>query len=324
VDGLQYFSVNPGRIPSGTAWVYTQPQFLLLNVAVGGQWPGNPDGTTSFPQQMLVDYVRVYAPANLPACRANLLNNPGFEVGGLANWTAYGAGFNTLLQNITNAPVHDGTNAFKVYGQFNGSQNYSGLYQDFVASPGQSFVASGWAFTPYGDSIAGSNAAWIEVTFRDSATNIIGLYRSATIDTNNLFGVWLNLGITNQFDPHTSALLGPVTNLVAPAGTAFGRYQPVFLQPQSAAGSVLFDDLQLSSSVSTDFPTLVQVSKNGKNLHLSFPTYLGLPYQVRYKNELNDPAWSVLTNVIGDGSSGLATDGLVLSNRFYRVSRVCN
>ena len=41
-------------------WVFTQPQFLLLNVAVGGNWPGYPDATTVFPQQMLVDYVRVY------------------------------------------------------------------------------------------------------------------------------------------------------------------------------------------------------------------------------------------------------------------------
>jgi beta-glucanase (GH16 family) len=33
---------------------------MLLNVAVGGGWPGDPDATTTFPQQMLVDYVRVY------------------------------------------------------------------------------------------------------------------------------------------------------------------------------------------------------------------------------------------------------------------------
>jgi beta-glucanase (GH16 family) len=32
----------------------------LLNLAVGGNWPGNPDNTTTFPQKMLVDYVRVY------------------------------------------------------------------------------------------------------------------------------------------------------------------------------------------------------------------------------------------------------------------------
>jgi hypothetical protein len=33
----------------------------LLNVAVGGNFPGNPDSSTTFPQAMLVDYVRVYA-----------------------------------------------------------------------------------------------------------------------------------------------------------------------------------------------------------------------------------------------------------------------
>jgi len=34
--------------------------FVLLNMAVGGNWPGSPDGTTPFPSEMLVDYVRVY------------------------------------------------------------------------------------------------------------------------------------------------------------------------------------------------------------------------------------------------------------------------
>jgi beta-glucanase (GH16 family) len=41
-------------------WVFDHPFFLLLNVAVGGNWPGNPDDTTTFPQTLLVDYVRVY------------------------------------------------------------------------------------------------------------------------------------------------------------------------------------------------------------------------------------------------------------------------
>ncbi|MCP5548417.1 MAG: glycoside hydrolase family 16 protein [Akkermansiaceae bacterium] len=39
---------------------FDQPFHLLLNVAVGGGWPGPPDSTTVFPQRMLVDYVRVY------------------------------------------------------------------------------------------------------------------------------------------------------------------------------------------------------------------------------------------------------------------------
>ncbi len=54
---------TPADLPPNTKWVYDHPFYLLLNLAVGGNWPGNPDDTTTFPQQMLVDYVRVYSRA---------------------------------------------------------------------------------------------------------------------------------------------------------------------------------------------------------------------------------------------------------------------
>lgn len=60
VDGFTFHSVTAGDLPAGTEWVYDHPFFLLLNLAVGGRWPGSPDETTVFPQTMLVDYVRVY------------------------------------------------------------------------------------------------------------------------------------------------------------------------------------------------------------------------------------------------------------------------
>ena len=60
VDDHLYATRIPTDLPQGTRWVYDHPFFLLLNVAVGGGWPGNPDPTTVFPQTMLVDYVRVY------------------------------------------------------------------------------------------------------------------------------------------------------------------------------------------------------------------------------------------------------------------------
>jgi beta-glucanase (GH16 family) len=59
VDETLYETVTPADDPAGATWVFDQPFFLLLNVAVGGSWPGDPDGTTVFPQTMLVDYVRV-------------------------------------------------------------------------------------------------------------------------------------------------------------------------------------------------------------------------------------------------------------------------
>ena len=60
VDTNLYATFTSSQWPAGGAWVFDHPFFILLNVAVGGSWPGSPDSTTVFPQQMLVDYVRVY------------------------------------------------------------------------------------------------------------------------------------------------------------------------------------------------------------------------------------------------------------------------
>jgi beta-glucanase (GH16 family) len=61
VDGHSYSTVTPDSIPPLEDWVFERPFFVLLNVAVGGERPADPDQTTEFPQDMLVDYVRVYA-----------------------------------------------------------------------------------------------------------------------------------------------------------------------------------------------------------------------------------------------------------------------
>jgi len=63
VDDRQFFAFAPSNMPAGATWAFDRPQFILLNVAVGGNWPAYPDASTVLPQRMLVDYVRVYAPA---------------------------------------------------------------------------------------------------------------------------------------------------------------------------------------------------------------------------------------------------------------------
>jgi beta-glucanase (GH16 family) len=60
VDDHAFFSVTPEKLPAGKKWVYDHPHFILLNLAIGGHWPGIPNATTKFPQQLLVDYVRAY------------------------------------------------------------------------------------------------------------------------------------------------------------------------------------------------------------------------------------------------------------------------
>ena len=61
VDDTLYATRTPADLPEGAHWVYDHPFFLILNLAVGGDWPGSPDKSTNFPQRMLVDYVRVYS-----------------------------------------------------------------------------------------------------------------------------------------------------------------------------------------------------------------------------------------------------------------------
>jgi beta-glucanase (GH16 family) len=70
VDDTLYQTKTPANLPAGSRWVFDHPFFMILNVAVGGSFPGNPDDTTTFPQTLMVDYVRVYAKgASRPSIR---------------------------------------------------------------------------------------------------------------------------------------------------------------------------------------------------------------------------------------------------------------
>jgi beta-glucanase (GH16 family) len=62
VDGTSYLKASRAVMPARSTWVFNSPFFLILNLAVGGSPApvGYPDGATPFPQEMLVDYVRVY------------------------------------------------------------------------------------------------------------------------------------------------------------------------------------------------------------------------------------------------------------------------
>ncbi|MDO3697602.1 glycoside hydrolase family 16 protein [Curtobacterium flaccumfaciens] len=59
VDGVAYRTVTRADVGSAP-WVFDKPFFVILNVAVGGDWPGSPDASTRFPQQMTIDWLRVH------------------------------------------------------------------------------------------------------------------------------------------------------------------------------------------------------------------------------------------------------------------------
>lgn len=63
VDNAISYTLTPDSLPTNAHWVFdNQPMFAILNLAVGGGWAGDPDGTTKFPQKMLVDWFR-YTPS---------------------------------------------------------------------------------------------------------------------------------------------------------------------------------------------------------------------------------------------------------------------
>jgi beta-glucanase (GH16 family) len=73
---LQFYVDDPANIyrvqdasdlPEGGEWVFDHPFYLIMNLAIGGDWAGSPDATTPNPAEILVDYVRVYKIPAIPA-----------------------------------------------------------------------------------------------------------------------------------------------------------------------------------------------------------------------------------------------------------------
>ncbi len=91
VDGTVYQRRTPADL-GGRQWVFDKPFFVILNLAVGGYWPGDPDGSTVFPQQLLVDYVRVSSDSGQPGGGGPITGLAGkcvdVAAGAVANGTA--------------------------------------------------------------------------------------------------------------------------------------------------------------------------------------------------------------------------------------------
>ena len=188
----------------------------------------------------------------------NVLMNPGFEANppgdhhNLVAWNCYGQNRANALNQI-GSPARTGSNYCKMFQGLTGRLNYAGLYQDIASGPGAAYSAEGWAYICSTDSLAGQNAAWLEVTFRSAQGNVLALYRSAVVTTNALataafpFNSWFHLSITNQYNPANDQITNRSAVLVAPAGTSYVRYQIVFHgDPHHPKGSLYFDDLSLA------------------------------------------------------------------------------
>jgi len=78
-----FFIRTANDVPPGGRWMFNAPFYFIMNLAVGGEWPGPPNDTTPSPSRMVVDYVRVYKPSdeNGPTMSASPISVKGGSTG---------------------------------------------------------------------------------------------------------------------------------------------------------------------------------------------------------------------------------------------------
>ncbi|MBT3670002.1 MAG: glycoside hydrolase family 16 protein [Chloroflexi bacterium] len=106
LDDVKYNTIRSTGVPGN--WVYDHPFFIILNVAVGGEWPGPPGNSTVFPQQMLVDYVRVYKSSNSETSQLDIdgqmhVDSVNLEILELEDGVRQGQIFVTILDEFGNS-----------------------------------------------------------------------------------------------------------------------------------------------------------------------------------------------------------------------------
>ena len=233
VDDVNYYTVYNADV-GGFIGNQTAPMQMTLNTAVGGDFLGSqqPDATTVWPQQFLIDYVRVFERNDAPL----RLRNGGFDAndGSLAGWTVFGSRLNVNNVSVHNEALEDGVASLKLFGQSAGGTNYSGVSQGISVSTGDQVTAAVDAFIRSQDSISGTgNSVQLKIEFYNDFGGKYG--------TSSMLGEFVETianGSTpnNIWQPHN-------LTATAPAGAVEARVALVFTQTGNAAGAVHFDNL---------------------------------------------------------------------------------
>ena len=145
---------------------------------------------------MMVDYVRYWQREDIPP---NLLSNPGFDDAGgsLNGWSVFG---NTIPNVLTDSRLaNDGTHALKIFGQFNGPNNLSGVSQGAVISEGESLRAVASTHTPSWDTLFGKdNDVTMKIEFYSvfgavsGSSDFLGEVSQLIHDGSSAEDIWLD------------------------------------------------------------------------------------------------------------------------------------
>lgn len=231
VDDVHHFSVSDANT-GGFLSNQSAPMHLLINTAIGGDYLDNPDSTTVWPQQFLVDYVRVYERAADPYLQT--FENGSFEEngGGMAHWTTFG----NFLPNCTTDDefTTDGSEALKLFGPFGGGTSYSGVEQGITVQAGQDLRATVDVLVPSSDTISGtSNSLDFKIDYYSR--------RNASFGSSDYLGS-NTIKVANGFTPNDVWQTREL-NVVAPTNAVEARVALVFIQQGNASGSVILDNV---------------------------------------------------------------------------------
>jgi beta-glucanase (GH16 family) len=357
VDSTQYFSATPTNLPGGTTWVFTAPQFIILNVAVGGNWPGYPDGTTVFPQQMLVDYVRVYSyvASSVPDAPTDLSATPGYTQVVL-NWSAsttgatnYNVKFSTTnggpyttigsttATNYTHTGLTNGTAYYYVVSAVNGFGESSNSVQVSVtpaAPPANLALHKVTAVSSVENSgLAGTNAVdgdtgtrWSSA-FSDPQWIYVDL--QATFNINRVKLYWEAAYATsyqvqvssNAVDwttiYNTTTGAGGTVDLTGLSGT--GRYVRMYGTARQTVYGYSLYELEVYGTVPT--PTGLAATAGSQQVSLSWSAVPGASsYNVKSSTTNGGPYVTIASPTV----AGYTNTGLINGTTYYYVVSTVN
>ncbi|QDT68841.1 Beta-glucanase precursor [Planctomycetes bacterium MalM25] len=244
IDDVHHYTVYDDEV-GGFLSERVAPMNLIINTAIGGWFLDNPDDSTVWPQELMVDSVKVYERSGDPTPVTQ--RNTDFEEGGgsLAGWSPFGTKNGNV--SVSNEVVRGGRAAAKLFGQFVGGENYSGLTQSISVEPGQAVSAVANAMVLSADSLTGTaNSVLMKIEFygvrngRYGTPEILSERQVAIADGGVRQDAWLDHKL----------------EAIAPGGAVEARLSFVFIQPNKEAGSIFLDDI--------DFATLGETQPNGE------------------------------------------------------------